>query len=271
MNCQYCGSPIRETDNICQNCGRQTYRGANKGKKAAVGFLAVYFGSGIIFFIVIVVIIIFAIRGWQYSGHIHSEKEFTNYVDNLDCTVNKKEQLCNLKGKYEIVSTKDGADKIGKTKTMTFKIKNTNLTFDVVSAYHCKDSIDGSCFGYQYRLSDNYKMKDKEYYVIEYNRTIGYNDQFCYSYNDSKCYELDFTIKSQADLKYVFDYIKGFIDYVNKLDIKIIDGYYDSISIYFDIDGDKYTYRFWDKYQPSDGTMETYVKNYLTDKGIELK
>lgn len=43
-----------------------------------------------------------------------------------------------------------------------------------------------------------------------------------------------------------------------------------NISIFFDIENDRYTYEFKDEYFPNDMKLETYINNYMQSKEITL-
>lgn len=236
--------------------------------------------------IIILLIITFGMTGCK-KGNIHEYEDFINYVDNMECNINDKNYSCNLKNKYQVVSNKNGYDELNeKTRTITFKLNNTDFEFDVISSYGCSGHLDGSCFEYTYELSDSFKGSAFDYYINEYNKTIGYNNELCYKSSSDSCYVGWFKINNNNELMYVINYMEGLLNYLNNLDFKFVDAYeniaiyYDkkyvngahyNLSIYFDIVNDKYTYEFRNEYKPSDNSLETYIRNYMKDKEIVLE
>lgn len=297
MYCKNCGNKINDNDKFCTNCGtaqemQKKYTNLDNPKYKKKKWLLIIFIISIITFLMYGVIILVDLTGTifshmgRYSGELHEYKDFINYVENIKCDINNKEKSCNLINKYEIVSDESSFDDNNKEiRTITFKIKNTNLIFSVKSAYHCTSSLDGSCFKYSYQLSDDFKYSAFEYYIEEYNKKVGYNNNYCYKITDD-CVSGWFKIKSYADLKYVIDYMNGFLNYINNLDFKFIDkhkyfnisfektyenGANYSLGIYFDIVDNKYTYKFRDEYMPVDRNVETYIKNYMNVNEISLE
>lgn len=215
----------------------------------------------------------------KFRGEIHDYNEFTNYVDNMQVSIYDKNISCNLKGKYEVVSDiEDYGEFNEKKRIISFKIKNTNLIFDVESSYRGSGfEIDGSYFVYTYQLSDNFSEVAFDYYVNEYNKKTKY-----VPLNINKKIE----IIDYEHLQYTINYLNGFLDYINNLDIKFVDHFSNfhigflkklnnSYSWYgfglkFDIENNNYVYRFDDEYMPLDGTLETYFNNILNSENISL-
>lgn len=278
----------------CPNCGTKNempnipkYKKNYKKKKwFFIIVIALFYIGGIL--LIIKWIGNVANKMSRYNGTLHQYEDFIDYVDNLECNINDKKYSCNLKDKYEVVNEETGYDDGNKeTKTLTFKIKNTDLEFSVKSAYQCTSHFDASCLKYTYLLTDDFKETAFNYYIVEYNKMIDYNNEYCYQLTDN-CVNGWFKIKTYSDLEYVINYMNGFLDYINKLEFKFVceygesfninfdkayenNEYYNSISIYFDVVDNKYTYEFEDEYKPEDGTIETYIKNYMNAKGITLE
>ncbi len=237
------------------------------------------------------------VAGCGKHGKLHEYDDFINYVNNLQCGMNDKKLDCGLEGKYEVISNKTeniteedirySHGVVGsKKRILTFEIKNTNLTFDVLSRYVCTGDIDGSCFDYTYQLSDNFHYKAFEYYLNEYNKKVDFDNKLqYYSPGMGKYFSGWFDIKKQSELTYIINYMNGFLDYANSLNFKFIDDYekfniefteykYENganynLSIYFDIDENgQYTYKFRDDYYPSDEKLETYIYNYMNAEKI---
>lgn len=268
-----------------QNEQSQTSSSKRKNKKSLLIILIIFILA--IFICVGVLVVNFIKKTFsRYNGELHKYEEFIDYVDNLEYDFNGKEYSCNLKNKYEKVSEKIDFDKENKKiKTITFRIKGTDLTFSVKSFLECTSGIDDSCFKYTYKLSDDFTYRAFDYYISEYNKMIGYNDKYCHSVENS-CMSGAFNIKSYDDLEYVINYMNGFLNYANTIDFKFMDrfsdfninfeeisksGSYHSFYIKFDIVDNKYTYKFEDKYMPADGKIETYIKNYMDANKIILK
>ena len=235
--------------------------------------------------------VVLFVAGCGKHGKLHEYDDFINYVNNLQCGTNDKKLNCGLEGKYEVISDKTEnitEEDIGyshgvvgsKKRILTFEIKNTNLTFDVVSRYVCTGDIDGNCYDYTYQLSDNFRYNAFEYYLNEYNKQVDFDNELTYSPEMGEYDSRRFNIKNQSELTYIINYMNGFLDYVNSLNFKFIDDYeefnikfteYDDLAIYFDIDENgQYTYKFRDDYYPSDEKLETYIYNYMNAKKIVL-
>ena len=246
--------------------------------------------------------IVLVVTGCGKHGKLHEYDDFINYVNNLQCGMNDKKLDCGLEGKYEVISNKIEImteeddirynDRIAdsKKRILTFEIKNTNLTFDVVSRYVCTGEIDGSCIDFTYQLLDNFHNKAFEYYLNEYNKKVSFDSKLQYYSSGIRKYLVGwFDIKKQSELTYIINYMNGFLDYANSLNFKFIDdfenfdiqftenkyGYENSLNyslaIYFDIDENgKYTYAFKDEYYPNDKKLETYIYNYMNANGIIL-
>ena len=237
--------------------------------------------------------ILLGTTGCGRHGRLHEYDDFIKYVNNLQCGMNSRKVSCNLEGKYELTNIEEGKDDDGKkTRTYTFKIKDSNLSFNVYSQYFCTGSIDGTCFDYTYTLMDSYHVEAFKYYLNDYNKKVGFDDRLQYYFGDEIKEPLigSFDIKTSDDLIYIINYMKGFLDYANDLNMKFLGkgedfiinftenkyGYDNSwvysLSIYFDIDeNDKYIYKFKDDYYPEDGKLDTYIYNYMDKNGITLK
>lgn len=296
MYCINCGNKLNDNDKFCANCGimkdvQKNYnkRGHKKMKWLLFGILALFVFFWICLFVT--VLINFFSGRVLYEGKLHDTDDFINYVDNLMCETNNKKYSCGLKNNYEIVFDEYGKDEnFNETRTMYFKLKNSDFVFYVKSAYHCTKSasLDASsvCRKYTYDLSSNYRYSISEYYVEEYNKIIEYNDNLCYrNQNTDKCLSGYFYIDTYDDLYYIIDYMNRFLNYINSFDVKIIDNYvfhlnfpkiYNnganySLYLYFDIVNNKYIYRFMDEYKPVDVNIETYLKNYMSANEITLE
>lgn len=286
MECKNCKKDIKNSDRFCPNCGtitenKQIYQ---KTPKLSI-IMKVIVGLFSIGIISIIIMIINFFRP-SYKGKIHEYEDFINHVESIDCNINNKENSCNINDKYEVVSDKYSLDeKRKKVRTITFKIKDTNFTFNVESYYQCTNNFDGACFEYEYKLKDNFHYSAYEYYINEYNKMIGLDNKYCYKIKDNACEFNTFYIKNTSDLKYVVNYMNGFLDYVNSLDFKFIPSYKTfginfekkhmndvnyNLLIFFDIANDKYTYKFRDEYFPIDMQLETYINNYMKVNEITL-
>lgn len=287
MECKNCKKYIKNSDRFCPNCGtitenKQIYK---KTPKLSI-IMKVIVGLFSIGIISIIIMIINFFRP-SYKGKIHEYEDFINHVESIDCNINNKENSCNINDKYEVISDKYSLDKkFKKRRTITFKIKNTNFTFDVESYYQCTNNFDGACFEYEYKLKDNFKISAFKHYLKEYNNTVGFDNKYCYKIEDNECEYNLLYINSISDYRYVVNYIDGFLEYINNLDFKfIIENYpyfgmkfnkketdlaYPSIYLNFDILDDKYIYEFDDEYFPIDMQLETYINNYMKVNEITL-
>ena len=294
MYCKNCGKQLKANNNFCEKCGTKhekhnTQSKMKSTKRKNKKWLLIILIISILAFLIYGVIILVGLINKtfsRYNGELHEYEDFINYVESLDCDINDKEYSCNLKNKYEKVSDVTDFDKENQeTRTITFKIKETDLIFSVNSSLHCTSGIDDGCFKYTYELSDNFKYAAFDYYITEYNEMINYDNRYCYQLKDN-CINAAFNIKSYSDLEYVINYMNGFINYVNTLDFKFIDEYenfninfektsksgsYYSLYIDFDIVDNEYTYKFKNEYMPADGNIETYIKNYMNENKIVLE
>jgi len=218
--------------------------------------------------------------------------DYIKYLDNKNCDINDPQKApCNLKGKYEVVSENLNLEK----PYMEFKIKDTDIVFKVFQTYSCSGTLDGSgCFGKKDVLRDNYNGNATRYYIEKYDEQIGV-DSCREKFPDGKCYYTSLpAISTKENLKETIDYLNGFIDYINKLDYRVLERYTHfvsrfssttnpngkeiSISFYIDIDNNgKYVYRTYYKngsnphlYEAEDGKLETFIDNYMREKNITL-
>lgn len=240
--------------------------------------------------IIICLSLLFLLCGCS-KGKIHEYDDFINYIDNMQLTLNDKSYSADLKNKYEVADDIQNVDGDGnKIRTITFKIKDSDLSFKVFSSLQCKSFIiDGSCaFGYyKYQLIDNYSYSVFTHYIYEYNNLINYNYDMCAGWNNLKelCYD-HFLINSSDDLKYVINYLNDLLDYINKQDLRYITqnekitilfaktneiGRRYSININFKIDNNRnYYFNFNDEYAPNDDELITYIENYMKANNIFL-
>jgi len=293
MYCKNCGKELKINDSFCEKCGtkhenQNTQSQMNSTKRKNKKWLIILIISIITFLICVGILLVGLIEKTfsRYNGELHEYGDFINYVDNLECDFNDKKYSCNLKNKYEKVSDViDFDEENQETRTITFKIKGTDLIFSVKSYLQCTSGIDDGCFKYTYQLSDNFQNAAFDYYITEYNKIIGYDNKYCDRLENS-CINGTFNIKSYVDLEYVINYMNGFIDYANNIDFKFISEYesfninfekisesgsYYRLYLFFDIVNDKYTYKFKDEYMPADGNIETYIENYMNENKIVLE
>lgn len=227
----------------------------------------------------ILLILILLLCSCGEKGTLHEYEEFIDYVDYMDCEYSK---LCELKDKYEVISDEKGVDERNKeTRTLTFKIKNTDLKFEVTSASLCTSNFDGSCLEHTYTLTDNYQYEASKYYYEQLNKKLNYNNELCKTnYNDESYCNGDFKINTTSDLAFAIDYMNQYLDIVNNLEFKFVNVRQTYFTLVFDEDNNKslyikldhndkkYTYNFENKYKPSDNSIETYINNYLSENKI---
>ena len=225
--------------------------------------------------------------GCGKHGELHEYDDFIGYVDNMQCGAKNRYVSCNLGGKYELVGTYDGRDENGEqTRTYSFKLKNDDILFDIISQYMCTGDIDGSCFDYTYSLNGfDYYEKAEKYHINKFNERFDYyNKMRNYPYNFYDDFLERFNVIIVDELNFVIDYFNGYLDYINELDYKFFDyKYILPFSIYFPVYGygcslyvdldenNKYVFKFEDEYYPSDKKLETYIHNIMEEKGILLK
>ncbi len=230
--------------------------------------------------LVIILVLILFLCGCE-NGKIHEYEEFIDYVDYMDCEYSV---LCGLKGKYEVISDEKRIDNRNKeTRTLTFKVNNTDLTFKVTSEYMCTGSIDASCFEYTYQLVDDYQEEARKYYFDKINKLLNYNNELCttnYSYK-SNC-NGKFEINTSSDLEFAIRYMNQFLDITNNLDVKYLKSNQDIFNLTFNketskeliinivLKDEKYVYDFDDNYKPIDNKLETYINNYLSQNQIMI-
>lgn len=229
---------------------------------------------------ILILLILFLLLCGCERGTVHEYEEFIDYVDYKDCEYSV---LCGLKDKYDVISDEEGTDKAGREKrTLTLKIKNTDLTFTVTSASVCTGSIDASCFEHTYELIDDYNLKASEYYLAEVKKSLNYNDELCdTTYANINC-NYAFNIKTQEELNLIIKYMNQFLDIANSLDFKFIESKQNYFYLTFDKtnykslridiiykDG-KYTYKYEDEYKPIDDEVSTYINNYLQEQNLFL-
>ena len=92
--------------------------------------------------IILTILIIPLLLSGCYTKKTFTLDEYNEYLDNLKCgQSNKENTLCDIKGKYEVVS-----NNIDQEEKVEYRIKGTDLTFTVEQTLDC-DTIDGSgCF-----------------------------------------------------------------------------------------------------------------------------
>lgn len=232
--------------------------------------------------VVIVLMLVFLLCGCGKKGHLHEYDDFIKYVDNLGSEFNDKFYSYNLKGKYDVVYDEYGIDKNGdKTRTISFKLKDSNFVFDVVSAYKCTSYFDACCAEYTYTLTDHFSLEAFEYFFSEYSKLVNYDDKYCHLISD-KCYAGLFQVSTKEELDYVINYMNGFLNYINQLDFRFVSRYYSdfyiyfdktnaygslySLNIYLDIKDDKIVYHLDDDVN----NLEEHVNKYLNENYIRL-
>lgn len=221
------------------------------------------------------------------KGKLHEYDDFINYVENINLELNNNTYTADLKNKYEIINDVKGTDENNdENRILTFRIKNTDFTFDVSSSLQCGLlNIDGSCMK-KYKLTDHYSESAFQYYIFKYNDKIGYNYDMCTSWDTKEmCYD-NFLVSTNNDLKYVINYLDSFINFINEQDLKFITDkenfniYFDktnemgrrySLNISFSISTNgNYIFNFKEEYKPIDNKLSTYIQNYMNLENLYL-
>lgn len=284
MKCKKCGENFKSNDKYCTNCGQ-------KKKNNVLLIISIISSIILIFYVIIFIRIGRYLSSDEYyesikDQYVHEYDDFINYVETKTCG----KSSCNLSGNYEVVKQEDGRDGANKeTRTITFKIKNTDLTFSVKSSRTC---LKDMCFKKWYELTDDYNKKATEYYFDQYNKSIGYNNEYCYMFDDKdECNSSNLNVKNNEELEFVINYINGFVDYKNTLDIKFgsyfsiyfpkikftneyngeIYNYYYHLYVDVDLVDNKYTLDF-NEYEctSNDGTLKACIDDFMARNDIEL-
>ena len=167
------------------------------------------------------VFLVLCMTGCGKHGELHEYDDFIGYVDNMQCGAKNRYVSCNLGGKYELVGTYDGRDENGEQmRTYSFKLKNDDILFDIISQYMCTGDIDGSCFDYTYSLNGfDYYEKAEKYHINKFNERFDYyNKMHNYPYNFYDDFLERFNVIIVDELNFVIDYFNGYLDYINELD-----------------------------------------------------
>ena len=239
------------------------------------------------------VFLILSMTGCGKHGELHEYDDFVSYVNNMSCSVNDKFVPCNLRDKFEVVHIYDDVDYKGDPmRTYTFKLKDDDFSFDVISSYSCTNglSIDGSCYDYTCYLNGfDYYEKAEKYHINKFNEEFDFNNKIQgyphYLYDESKEFSRTFNVITVEDVNFVIDYFNSYLDYANALDYKFFDFNYSlPFSINFAYYGheyggfyvgldenNKYIFKFRDEYYPDDGKLETYIHNIMDKNGITFK
>lgn len=154
---------------------------------------------------------------------MHSKKELLNYIDNLTCY--EKDESCNLKDNYTVISEKKYKDENNKkVRELTLKLNNYDFEFTVKSIYKCTGVFSASCYERGYTEITDYRDKSNEYFANQYSKYLSNDCSF------SKYSILSCTVTNKSNLETVASSISGYISYLNKQDIKI-----DNKEIYLDL------------------------------------
>ena len=227
---------------------------------------------------VISIMILFLLLCSCTKGSLHSEEELLEYADDIICNPRTNEK-CNLKDKYKVKKIQETDEE----RTLILKLNDIDLEFEVKSYPYCTGDIDGSCFTYEYRMTDTYSNKLFLYYIDEYNKTINYEMTQCNKNPNRETCNDYLIIRNKKELQEFIDYYKGFINYINKqelllptnsfgIDIEVDNAQYKSyhLNIGIELLDGKYYPVYYRDYAPLDGEVETYLSNYLYKNGIEL-
>lgn len=139
MKCKKCNHDINKNAFYCPYCGNKI---KNQDNIAIIVITSIILGG-----IGLVVFFFIALIGIRYSNsrkaisERNKYEEYIEYVENLSCNINQKNYPCDLKGKYTVI--KD--DSKGKTGIITFKINNTDITFNVISSVKCISELSYPC------------------------------------------------------------------------------------------------------------------------------
>lgn len=231
--------------------------------------------------------------GCGKHGELHEYDDFVSYVNNMSCSVNDKFVPCNLRDKFEVVHIYDDVDYKGDPmRTYTFKLKDDDFSFDVISSYSCTDglSIDGSCYDYTCYLDGyDYYEKAQIYHINRFNEEFDLNNKlknYSYDFYDTSIdSQKRFKVRTVDELYFVIDYFNSYLDYANELDYKFF-GFNYSLPFAIDFanyghvfggfdvgldENNKYIFKFRDEYYPNDGKLETYIHNFMNKNGIYLR
>jgi len=279
MYCSNCGKKFNQGEKYCAACGTinaelNKVQAKNNYSKVILIILGV--------FLVIGVLVISSINYLVYDKtHKFTKDDYLNKaLKGNRCSGNN----CLTKDDLEIISEETFKDsRKRKLKRITFRIKDTDLTFDVEPEYGCGDNtfcIDGSCgcFIRSYYLNSNYNGYN--YTLNKFNQKINYDDRFCQDKND--CIYKSLYISKRSDIEGVVHYLYQFLDYVNgmnnsekkifnahnELNIQIVKTNF--LDVDFIEENGVYHIKFEEKYKPEDGKLETYINNFINAKNIEL-
>lgn len=214
------------------------------------------------------------------SSSLHSDQAISNYIKNLECGPYDQQYSCNLRNKYEVVSAETTIDNQGKDqRTVTFRIKNTDLIFTATSSYKCTMPLDASCLRANYSISSDFHKKAFDYVIQEYNKQYHYDLRYNHisSYDETVQYDI-FTFTNREELNYLIGYFDNFLDYLNTLDFYFITGsqffsisYEDKSSAHlsFKFSNNRYVYNL-SRYDKILDNLTNYFNDYLRFIEVDL-
>lgn len=165
---------------------------------------------------------------------IHTRRDICLHVNGLSGGPYGDETWYRLRGHYDVIGDETAYDKDGREmRTLTFQVKGTDLTFHVTSSYRMVPIRDGTSYGYSYALTDDYREQAASYFIQEYNRSIGYDGALNDKGEDGSIKFYSFKIDEYRNIAFVLDYISGFFDYCNSLDVRFFRSSWDSFYLLF--------------------------------------
>lgn len=206
----------------------------------------------IIFGIIFILIFAITLTGCGNKDavqQVHSKNTMLNAIDNLDCSKDNSDVIfayivsgvsttndallnCKLKNKYTMIKEEDFADDNGDSvKKITLQLNDYDLKFSVTSAKYCTAALSATCTEMSYVITTDYQRNATEYFSKKYSEQN--TNKSCNSSNYQNTTDTSFcSIGTKTEIASAVEYIIGYVEYINSLDVKILDDNY-SIDINF--------------------------------------
>jgi len=171
----------------------------------------------------------------KLEGKINTKEEMLDYIDGLSCgdlennfansqdtssTTSNPIISCNLKGKYDVIGEEDVQDIYGNTRNIYLRLKDYDYEFVVFSKYTCVQGCEYNfvfSLAYAYTITTEYHKGASNYFIAKYSEL---NEIACCFDPDSN---YSYLINEKDEVAIIAEYINGYIDYLNNLDIKTLE------------------------------------------------